>query len=55
VTFFRGALLCPVPPIESKQSEVRYYHIFEEEKIDEELVSGWILQASKLPGEPLFK
>jgi hypothetical protein len=55
VTFFRGTSLCPVPPIESKQSEVRYYHIFEEEKIDEELVSGWILQASKLPGEPLFK
>jgi hypothetical protein len=55
VTFFRGASLCPVPPIESKQSEVRYYHIFEEEKIDEELVSSWILQASKLPGEALFK
>lgn len=55
VTFFRGASLCPVPPIESKQSEVRYYHIFEEEKIDEELFSGWILQASKLPGEALFK
>jgi hypothetical protein len=55
VTFFRGTSLCPVPPIESKQSEVRYYHIFEEEKIDEELLSGWILQASKLPGEALFK
>lgn len=54
VTFFRGTSLRPIPPVESKQSEVCYYHIFEEEKIDEELVSGWILQASKLPGEALF-
>ena len=54
VTFFRGASLRPAPPVESKQIEVRYYHIFEEDKIDEEQLTDWILQASKLPGESLF-
>ncbi len=54
VTFFRGTKLRPVPPVESKQSTVRYYHIFEGDEFNEELLSGWILQASNLPGEALF-
>ena len=54
VTFFRGTKLHPVPPVESKQSTVRYYHIFEGDEFNEELLSGWILQASNLPGEALF-
>ena len=50
VAFFRGTSLRPIPPVESKQEEVRYYHIYEGEKLDEELLAGWIEQASKLPG-----
>lgn len=37
VTFFRGTSLDPVPPVESKQEEVRYIHI------QEERVTGTIL------------
>lgn len=54
VTFFRGTSLRPVPPVESKQKEVRYLHIHEGEQHDEELVANWIRQASRLPGETCF-
>lgn len=50
VAFFRGTSLRPVPPVESKQEEVRYFHIHEGDEIDEELVASWIKQASQLPG-----
>src|SRR5688572_17896894 len=48
--FFRGRSLRPVPPVESKQKDVRYFHIHEDDRLDEELVAGWIRQASELPG-----
>lgn len=54
VTFFRGMSLEPVPPIESKQAEVRSFHVHENDELDEELVTSWIRQASELPGESLF-
>jgi len=54
VAFFRGTSLSPVPPGESKQKEVRYLDIYEDDELDEKLVVSWIRQASKLPGEPLF-
>jgi hypothetical protein len=54
VTFFRGTSLRPVPPVESKQKDVRYFHIHEGDQFDEELVASWIRQASGLPGEKLF-
>ena len=54
VAFFRGASLNPPPPVESKQDEVRYHHIHENDGIDEELVASWVRQASELPGERLF-
>ena len=54
LSFFRGSSLCPVPPVPSKQKEVRYCHIHEEDKIDEQLMANWIRQASDLPGETLF-
>jgi hypothetical protein len=54
VTFLRGASLDPMPPVESKQEEVRYFHIHEKDVIDEELVAKWVRQASELPGENLF-
>jgi hypothetical protein len=54
VAFFRGASLRPLPPGESKQKEVRYLDIYEDDQLDEKLVASWIRQASELPGEPLF-
>jgi len=54
VAFFKGASLRPMPPVESKQKDVRYFHIHEDDRLDEELVAGWIWQASKLPGETMF-
>ena len=50
LAFFRGTSLRPVPPIESKQKEARYFHIHEDDPFDEELVASWIRQASELPG-----
>ncbi|MBP1887642.1 DUF1801 domain-containing protein [Sinorhizobium mexicanum] len=50
VTFFRGASLSPLPPVESKDKNTRYFHIHEGEQLDEELVASWIRQASELPG-----
>ena len=50
VAFFRGASLSPLPPGVSKQAEVRYLDIHENEKLDEELVTSWVRQASELPG-----
>ena len=54
VTFLNGSSLHPVPPVASKQDDVRYFHIHENDQFDEELVTGWIRQASELPGEKLF-
>jgi hypothetical protein len=53
VGFFRGASLRPVPPGESKQKEVRYLDIHENDQLDEAQFSGWVKQASQLPGERL--
>ena len=50
VAFFRGAALRPVPPVESKDKHARYFHIHEDDKLDEALVTSWIRQASELPG-----
>lgn len=54
VTFLNGASLRPLPPVESKHENVRYFHIHDEDQLDEELVASWVRQASELPGEPLF-
>ena len=54
VTFLNGASLRPAPPVESKHEAVRYFHIHEDEPFDEELLAGWIRQASALPGERMF-
>ena len=50
LAFFRGTSLRPLPPGESKQKEVRYLDIHEDDQLDEELVASWIRQASGLPG-----
>jgi hypothetical protein len=51
VAFFRGAALQPVPPGESKQKEVRYLDIHEDDRLDENQFASWVKQASQLPGE----
>lgn len=51
VAFFRGAALDPLPPVGSKQKDVRYFHIHEDEPFDEAQFIGWVKQASQLPGE----
>jgi len=50
VAFFRGARLMPMPPGSSKQKDVRYFDIYEDTIMDEELMAKWIRQASELPG-----
>ena len=51
VAFFRGASLKPVPPVGSKQKDVRYFHIHEDDTVDEAGFANWVKQASELPGE----
>jgi hypothetical protein len=51
VAFFRGAALEPLPPVGSKQKDVRYFHIHEDEPFDEAQFIDWVKQASRLPGE----
>ncbi|HKU98822.1 MAG TPA: DUF1801 domain-containing protein [Vineibacter sp.] len=53
VAFFRGAALTPVPPGPSKQKDVRYLDIREDDPFDEALFADWVKQASRLPGERL--
>lgn len=50
VAFFRGMSLRPIPPGQSKQKEVRYLDIHEDE-LDEAQFADWVKQASQLPGE----
>ncbi|KQW23356.1 histidine kinase [Afipia sp. Root123D2] len=51
VAFFRGASLRPVPPVESRHKDVRYFHIHEGDELDEAQLAAWVKQASRLPGE----
>jgi hypothetical protein len=51
VAFFRGASLRPVPSGESKQKEVRYLNIHEDDQLDEAQFVRWVKQASQLPGQ----
>ena len=54
VTFLNGASLRPVPPVASRQEDVRYFHIHEDDEPDEDLLVSWVKQASALPGEEVF-
>jgi hypothetical protein len=51
VAFFRGAQLAPFPPGESKQKDVRYLDIHEDDELDEAELAAWVKQAAALPGE----
>jgi len=50
VVFFRGASLRPLPPGTSKQEDVRYLDIREDDAFDDAQLAAWIEQASELPG-----
>jgi hypothetical protein len=54
VTFLRGSLLDPLPPVQSKHPQVRYFHIHEDGELGEKVLVKWLKQASELPGDPLF-
>jgi hypothetical protein len=54
LTFLRGTSLRPPPPVASKDPNTRYFHIQEDEPLDEQLLAGWIEQAANIPGDPLF-
>ena len=54
VSFLNGSSLSPLPPVESKHEEVRYFHIHEDDQFEDEKLASWIRQASELPGEELF-
>ena len=48
-----GASLDPLPPEASKQKDVRYLHIYEDQELDEVQFTDWVRQASRLPGEKM--
>lgn len=50
VAFFNGTSLRPPPPVESKNEGTRYFHIFEGDQLDDELLASWISQAAEKPG-----
>ena len=50
LAFFQGTFLRPLPPGKSKQKEVRYLDIYEDDELDEQQFTAWVKQASKLPG-----
>ena len=51
VAFFRGTSLRPLPPGASKQKDVRYLDIHENDRLDEAQFAAWVKQASQLPGQ----
>jgi hypothetical protein len=53
VAFMRGASLDPLPPGTSRQKDVRYLDIHEDDPFDEEQFADWVKQASRLPGEKM--
>lgn len=53
VAFFKGAHLEPQPPVGSKQKDVRYFHLHEDDVLDEARFADWVRQASAIPGEKM--
>ena len=50
VAFIYGKSLSPLPPVDSKDKDARYFHIYEDGHIDEETVASWVRQAAAMPG-----
>ncbi|MCG8414664.1 MAG: DUF1801 domain-containing protein [Pseudomonadales bacterium] len=54
ITFLNGDQLSPPPPKPSKQKNVRYLDIYDDDRLDHDQLESWIVQAAALPGEDLF-
>jgi hypothetical protein len=50
LTFFDGESLRPLPPGELKDPNARALDIYEDDELDEELMTSWVHQAADLPG-----
>ena len=50
IAFFYGASLQPPPPGTSKQKDVRYLDIHENDVLDETQFMSWVKQAAAIPG-----
>jgi hypothetical protein len=50
LTFFRGADLDPVPPVDFKDPTEKALHIYEDDALDDQQLRSWIEQAAELPG-----
>ena len=51
LTFFSGKSLQPIPSGGTpKSGEARWIDIYEDDEIDEQLLTSWIQQAAELPG-----
>jgi len=50
VAFFKGASLMPMPPGKSKQKDVRYLDVREDDDLDEKQLAAWVRQAAAMPG-----
>lgn len=53
IAFHNGVVLVPELPVTSKQARVRYFHIHENDVIDEGQFTDWVRQASASPGEKM--
>lgn len=50
LAFFTGTQLKPQPPGESKQKDVRYLDLHEDDELDEKQLARWFKQAAAMPG-----
>jgi hypothetical protein len=48
-TFFKGALLEPVPPV-GQSKDVRSLDVRESDELDEKRLAAWIIRAASMPG-----
>lgn len=50
LTFFCGANLDPVPPVDFKDPNEKAFHIHEDDDLDEQQLTSWFEQAAAIPG-----
>ncbi len=50
LTFYRGAELDPVPPVDFKDPNEKAFHIEEGDDLDKEQLTSWFKQAAAVPG-----
>jgi hypothetical protein len=50
LTFFRGAELDPLPPVEFKDPDARALHLHEDDELDDAQLIRWFEQAAAIPG-----